>query len=265
MTTANTGRMPVAFTAHGNPMNALGETPFAEFLSTWGEDLPAPRAILCVSAHWECPKLAVTSSERPETIHDFYGFPEALYRLRYPAPGSSEVAGRVRALLRDAGLDCAADPMRGLDHGAWAPLRHIYPAASVPVLELSLPFGAPLPSLPRIGRAVSPLRHEGVLILGSGNLVHNLSTADLQHRDLPVPNWASEFDAWMRARLLARDLSALAAPWGRGPDGRHAHPTLEHYAPLLVCCGAAGPHSAVSFPFEGFEHGTISMRCVRLG
>ena len=264
MSDGGSRRMPVAFSAHGNPMNALGGTPFAEFLSTWGEELPAPRAILCVSAHWERPGLAVTSSAEPETIHDFYGFPEALYRLRYPAPGSPEAAERVRAVLGVAGLDCAAEPVRGLDHGAWSPLRHIYPAALVPVLELSLPLGAPLPSLLGAGRALTPLRDEGLLILGSGNLVHNLYTADLERRDLPVAQWAAEFDAWVKASLLAWDLDALAVPWDRGLAGRHAHPTLEHYAPLLVCCGAAGPRPAVSFPFEGFEHGTISMRCVRM-
>lgn len=256
--------MPVVFTAHGNPMNALGGTPFASFLGVWGQSLPLPRAILCVSAHWERSRLAVTAGERPDTVHDFYGFPEDLYRLRYPAPGSLALAARVRELLVGSGLGCDLEPGRGLDHGAWSPLLHLFPAADVPVVQLSLPLGAFMASHLEIGNALAPLRMEGVLVLGSGNLVHNLHAADLRHRDRDVAAWASRFDDWVAARLAAWDLDALASPWFAGPDGRLAHPTLEHYAPLLVVCGAAPEPSTVSFPFEGFEHGTLSMRCVQM-
>jgi 4,5-DOPA dioxygenase extradiol len=256
--------MPVVFTAHGNPMNALGGTPFASFLGTWGESLPRPTAVLGVSAHWERPRLAVTASARPDTVHDFFGFPEDLYRLQYPAPGSPALAARAQELLTLSGLDCDIDPGRGLDHGAWSPLLHLFPRADVPVVQLSLPLGASLAFHLEIGRALKPLRQEGVLVLGSGNLVHNLHTADLRHRDRDVAVWARRFDEWVAARLAAWDLDALASPWFAGPDGRLAHPTLEHYAPLLVVCGAVGASPAVSFPFEGFEHGTLSMRCVQI-
>ena len=255
---------PVVFTAHGNPMNALGGTPFAAFLGEWGQSLPLPRAVLCVSAHWERPRLAVTAGERPDTVHDFYGFPEDLYRLRYPAPGSPALAVRVRELLVASGQGCNLEPGRGLDHGAWSPLLHLFPRADVPVVQLSLPLGASMASHLEIGKALAPLRMEGVLVLGSGNLVHNLRTADLRHRDRDVAEWARRFDEWVATRLAVWDLDALASPWFAMPDGRLAHPSLEHYAPLLVACGAAGAGPAVSFPFEGFEHGTLSMRCVQM-
>jgi len=264
--TGSAGRaLPVLFTAHGNPLNALPGTPFGRFLGEWGRTLPRPTAVLCVSAHWETPGLAVTAGELPPTLHDFWGFPEELYRLRYPAPGTPALAARVGQLLGGAGFPCGLDASRGFDHGAWAPLRHLFPEADVPVVQLSLPEDLPLASLLDVGAALAPLRAEGVLLLGSGNLVHNLALADFPHREAPVPEWAGAFDAWVRDRLLARDSAALAAPWEAGPSGRLAHPTLEHYAPLLVCCGAADGAAEAVFPYEAFEHGTVGMRCVAMG
>ncbi|MBI5014265.1 MAG: dioxygenase [Deltaproteobacteria bacterium] len=257
-------RFPVVFTAHGNPMNALPGTPFAGFLRAWSASRPTPRSILCVSAHWERRGLAVTSTESPRTVHDFWGFPEELYRLDYRAPGSPALAARVRNLLSAAGLGADADPERGLDHGAWAPLRHLYPGAEVPVVQVSLPVGEPLSLLLEVGRALAPLREEEVLILGSGNLVHNLRTADLERREAPVPAWARSFDQWVRDRLETWDLAPLCDPWEASPDGSRAHPTLEHYAPLLVVCGASGACPSLRFPNETFEHGTVSMRCVQM-
>ncbi|HZE87985.1 MAG TPA: 4,5-DOPA dioxygenase extradiol [Verrucomicrobiae bacterium] len=258
--------MPVVFCAHGNPMNAIRDNRFTRFLRGWGPALPKPRAVLAISAHWEAARLAVTAAARPETIHDFYGFPEELFAVRYPAPGDPGLASRIESLLRAAGLDAAIDAKRGLDHGAWAPLRCLYPDASVPVVQLSLLAGLPFARHVEVGRALAPLRHEGVLVLGSGNLVHNLRTADLfDERERAVP-WALEFDAWVAASLHAWDLEALAAFMDRAPQGRLAHPTAEHYVPLLVAAGAASAPSGapprVSFPFEGFEHATISLRCV---
>lgn len=255
-------RMPVWFSAHGNPMNALGGTPFATFLSKWGRTASGPRAILMVSAHWESARLAVTSSERPGTLHDFYGFPAELYTLRYPTPGDPDLALRVVRLLGDAGLAAADDGRRGLDHGAWAPLLFLFPEADIPVLQLSLTRPANLQEHVAAGRALASLRDEDVLIVGSGNIVHNLGAADLSARDLPVERWAEEFDSWVAERLLAWDIEALCRPWD-GPHGRRAHPTLEHYAPLLVAAGAAGPDKpGISFPFATFEHANLSMRCV---
>lgn len=259
-------RMPVVFTAHGNPMNALGGTPFAAFLGEWGRRLPPPRAILAISAHYETPGLTVTSSAAPPTIHDFGGFPPALYAIRYPAPGDPALAARVAELLAMSGLPSSSDPERGLDHGVWAPLRFLYPESDVPIVELSLSIRTPLGAGVEVGRAIAPLRDERVLVLGSGNLVHNLRTADLGRRDGEPEPWAVAFDTFVAQRLLDWDLAALAAI-DRVPEGRKAHPTLEHFAPLLVVCGAAdagGEHPAVTFPFEGFEHRTLSLRCVEI-
>jgi len=197
-------RLPVLFTAHGNPMNALGTTPFAARLGEWGASWPRPSAILSVSAHREESPLSLTASERPPTVHDFHGFTRALYELRFPAPGAPAAAGR---------------------------------AAS--------------------------LRDEGVLLLGSGNLVHNLSEADLGGVDLPVDPWAAELDDWVAARISAGDVDALASLSG-APDARRVHPTLERYAPVVVCA-AAGSGGPASFPVTGFEHANLSLRCVRWG
>ncbi len=243
-------------------MNALGVTPFSRGLEAWGRRLPAPRAFLVVSAHWETRGLAVTASAEPETIYDFGGFPEALYSIRYPAPGAPELAREVVDLLAAAGMECAADERRGIDHGAWSPLLFLRGAADIPVVQFSLDRERSLPELLEVGRALRPLRDRGVLILGSGNLVHNLRTVDFEDRDAPVESWARQFDEWIRDRLLAWDLDACVAPES-GPNGRHAHPTREHYAPIVVVAGAADPAPRVSFPWEGYEHATISMRCVQ--
>jgi 4,5-DOPA dioxygenase extradiol len=243
-------------------MNALRDNAFTHFLGALAPSLRSPRAILAVSAHWERAPIAVTASPHPVTIHDFWGFPEELHRLRYPAPGSPALAALAIELLAVAGFEPDVDPERGLDHGTWAPLLRLLPAADVPVVQLSLPADLPLSRLPEIGMALAPLRDEGVLVLGSGNLVHNLRSVDFHDERAPVAAWAREFDAWAAERLREGDRDALSSPWERQPHGRLAHPTLEHYAPLLVVLGAAGD-GAVSFPFEGFEHGTISLRCVR--
>jgi 4,5-DOPA dioxygenase extradiol len=265
------GRLPVVFSAHGSPMNAAAGNAFTRFLGGWSASLGAPRAILVVSAHWQTRHLAVTAGERPQTVHDFYGFPAELYALNYPAPGSPDLAVRVAELLSAAGHPVKLDPERGLDHGAWSPLLRIFPKAEIPVVELSLLHAvAPIRHV-EIGRALAPLRSEGVLIFGSGNVVHNLGTADMTRENRPVAPWAAEFDGWVRSSLDRWDLDALAAFQETAPNGRLAHPTIEHYVPLLVAAGAAEgapragserAHPRVTYPYEGFEHGTLSMRCV---
>ena len=253
-------RLPVLFTAHGSPMNALGKTPFAAKLKAWGATWPRPSAILCVSAHREETPLSLTTAGRPSTVHDFYGFPRALYELRYAAHGSPAVAGRAAALLAAAGLPARLDAAAGLDHGTWAPLLVALPEARVPVVQLSLPARSLLETCAEMGRALAPLRDEGVLLLGSGNLVHNLREADLSEVDLPVVPWAAEFDEWVAGRMSAGDLGALASLAG-APHARRAHPTLEHYAPVVVCA-AAGADDPVTYPVTGFEHASLSLRCV---
>lgn len=243
-------------------MNALGRSAFARSLAEWGRQWPACRALLFVSAHWRAPQARLTGAARPETVHDFLGFPEELYELRYPAPGDPELAREVAGLLSRAGFDAAVDERRGLDHGAWAPLRVALPEAQVPVVQLSLLRAAPARHV-ELGAALAPLRDGGVLIVGSGNLVHNLDTAVLEAEAAPVEGWASEFDQWVAERLLAGDRPALADYRAQHRYGARSHPTDEHYLPVLVAAGAAGAQARVSFPIEGFEHGTLSLRCVR--
>jgi 4,5-DOPA dioxygenase extradiol len=257
-------RMPVLFAAHGSPMNALGGTALAQAFTDWGRALPRPRALLVVSAHREAPRLLVTASVRPDTIHDFGGFPAPLYSIRYPAPGSPDLARRVVALLQEGGFPAGPDGARGLDHGAWSPLLFLFPAADVPVVQLSLLAGASPERFLDVGRALRPLREEDVLLLGSGNIVHNLRTVDMRRPDLPPADWAVAFDAWVKERLEDGDLEALAAAREAAPHGAMAVPTLEHYSPFLVACGATLPRPRVRYPLEGFEHGTISLRSVEM-
>ncbi len=250
------------FTAHGSPINALGRSGFARSLAEWGRRWPACRALLLVSAHWRAAQARLTGAARPETVHDYFGFPEELYALRYPAPGDPELARAVAGLLSRAGFESGVDEGRGLDHGAWAPLRVALPEAQVPVVQLSLLRASPARHV-ELGAALAPLRDEGVLIVGSGNLVHNLGTAVLADEAAPVEGWAREFDQWVAERLLAGDHPALADYRQQHRFGARSHPTDEHYLPLLVAAGAAGPGARASFPVEGFEHGTLSLRCAR--
>jgi 4,5-DOPA dioxygenase extradiol len=245
-------------------MNARGGTAWSRAVIDWGARLAAPRAFLVVSAHWETRGVAVSGTASPELIYDFGGFPDDLYRLEYPAPGSPEVAREIVSSLAASGIETRIDETRGLDHGAWSPLLFLRPAADVPVLQLSLDRERSLPQLADVGRALRPLRDAGVLVLGSGNIVHNLRTMDFANHDAPVADWAAGFDSWTRDRLAASDVDALCRP-ETAPNGRLAHPTREHYAPLVIVAGAARDGASVAFPFEGFEHATISMRCVELG
>lgn len=248
--------MPTLFVGHGDPMNALRDNAFARSLSRAASALPArPEAVLAISAHWCAGSIAASSTPKPETIHDFYGFPPELYEVEYPAPGAPEIAHRLADLLPGIGLDGS----RGLDHGAWAVLRHLFPAADIPVLQLSLDLGRSFEEQLELGRALAPLRDEGVLILGSGNIVHNLG---LIRWDGEPYSWALEFDAWAAQKIASRDYAALTRP-GKTAFALAA-PTVEHYVPLLYALGAAG-EDPVSTIYEGMEHGSLSMRCIRCG
>jgi 4,5-DOPA dioxygenase extradiol len=251
--------MPVLFVGHGNPMNAIEETPFA---LSWREEagrFPLPKAILCVSAHWETDGARVTAMERPRTIHDFYGFPEELYRVQYPAPGSPELAARVRELA--GATEVATDESWGLDHGTWSVLRRMYPAADIPVVQLSLDRRRSPREHLALARTLQPLREEGVLVLGSGNLVHNLP---LMHwgDDTPYP-WAEEFDRLATELILAGKLEKLADYTELGEAARLSIPTNEHYLPLLYALALLQPGEQVEFFAEGIVLGSVSMRSFR--
>ncbi len=252
--------LPALFVGHGSPMNAIEDNAYHRGWREIAERLPRPQAVLCVSAHWETDGVRVTASERPETIHDFYGFPPALFAVRYPAPGDPALARRVPGLLgpRRVGLD----PARGLDHGSWSVLRAMYPDADVPVVQLSLDTGEPGAFHYEMAKQLGPLREEGVLVVGSGNVVHNLRRFDWG-RSEPL-EWALRFDAEVRARIIARDHESLLDPEALSPHGRLAVPTPEHYLPLLYALALQGPGEPASF-FNEDVVSSISMTSVVIG
>lgn len=250
-------RMPVGFVGHGSPGTVLDDLK-RRVWGAWGRGLPRPTAVLVVSAHWEDSPLRLgRTSGHDRLYYDFGGFPEPLYRLTYPAPGAPELAGQVIAALPEGWRPLATD--RPLDHGAWMPLLHMFPAADLPVLQLSMPDDLSDGELYDLGRHLAPLRRQGVFILGSGNVVHNI----MRPRPPETPDYARRFDAWVAEALLSGDQQKLLE-WRRHPDARHSHPSDEHFRPLLVAVGAAGGDT-VSFPMEGFEHITVSLRSVQFG
>lgn len=256
-----TSRMPVGFIGHGNPLNVVMRKR-AEPWRRWGRSLPRPKAVLAISAHWEDTPVTIgRTRDHEELLYDFWGFPELMYRLRYPAPGAPGLADRVEGLLSPH-LPVARAEHRSIDHGAWVPLVHLFPQADVPVLQISMPMTMSEHALFELGGELSPLRDEGVLILATGNLVHDLRHADLIGDPEP-PAHARAFDDWVTAALSRRDDRALEGWMEAAPDPLRNHPSAEHYRPLLVAAGAARGETA-RFPVEGFEHGTISRRSVLL-
>ena len=238
-------------------MNGIEENPFTQRLAALGRELPRPRAILVVSAHWLTAGTWVTAMERPRTIHDFGGFPEELFAVEYPAPGSSAVAKRVQELLPHAHLD----RNWGLDHGTWTLLLHMYPSADIPVLQLSLDMSeSPLRHL-EIASRLRGLRDEGVLIVGSGNVTQNLRRLS---RGAPL-EWAREFDAWVKEKIIARDFVALASDFTKTLAGQLSVPTPDHYLPLLYVLGASDQSDVLRWEYEAMELGSLSMRSFGFG
>jgi 4,5-DOPA dioxygenase extradiol len=255
-------RMPAVFFGHGSPMIALEHNRYTEAWRALGASIPKPRAILAVSAHWTTPGVAITADEAPKTIHDFYGFPQALFDIRYPAPGDPALAERVRALL--APVDVQLDRSWGLDHGTWSVLLHAYPNADVPVLQLSIDETRPNRFHYELGRRLAPLRDEGVLIAGLGNVVHNLRVMK-RSESAPPYEWAVRFEARVRALLAARDHEPLIDYPRLGEDALLSVPTPEHYLPLLYVAGAQHEDEGVSFPVDGIELGSVGMLSAAVG
>jgi 4,5-DOPA dioxygenase extradiol len=254
--------MPAIFLAHGSPL-LVDDGQWSGELAGWAATLPPPRAILMLSAHWVDRPVTLGATRPVPLVHDFYGFPDRYYRTTYPAPGAPELARRVRALL--AGQPLADAPERGLDHGAYVPLVCMYPRADVPVLQVSLPTLDPT-ELFGLGRALAPLRREGILIVGSGFLTHNLRAMDFRP-DAPAPRWAVEFDAWAADVLGRRDVDALLDYRGRAPGVQQALPTHEHFVPVIATLGAAIDDASArpSFPITGFRYGSATRRSLQLG
>lgn len=248
---------PALFVSHGAPTFALDPGLLGPKLNQLGASLPALAAVAVVSAHWQTTGVQVMHTAAPETLHDFGGFPPALYRLRYPAPGAPRLASETLALLKAAGIEASLDERRGYDHGAWVPLLYLLPQAQVPVFQVSLPFDLDAPGALQLGRALEPLRQRGVLVMGSGSLTHNLREIGLS--DPNATKYAAEFAAWIRAHIESRDLRALEDYRRRAPHAARAHPTEEHFLPLLVALGASSDADAVAMLEGGMTYGVLSM------
>jgi 4,5-DOPA dioxygenase extradiol len=252
-------RLPSLFVSHGSPMLAVEDSPAGRFLDGLGAQLGTPRAIVVASAHFLARTPAVGGDPQPQTVHDFGGFPEELYGLRYGAPGDAALAAEVAKLLRNAGLPADVRAAQGLDHGVWVPLRRMYPGADIPVVPIAVMPQADARLHFALGRALAPLREDGVLVIGSGGFVHNLGDLDWQHPASAMPDWAQAFADWMRTHLAAGDLDALLDWATLAPNPRRAHPTPEHLLPLFVALGAAGPEPRVETLHASHEYGSLAL------
>ncbi len=255
--------LPAIFFGHGNPMNAVLNNSYTEAWQRIGAEVPKPKAILSISAHWFVSETGVTIATAPKTIHDFGGFPRELYRVQYPAPGDPQLARRVQKLL--APVEVKLDNSWGLDHGTWSVLRHVYPDADVPVVQLSIDENRPASFHFEIGKRLAPLRNDGVLIVGSGNLVHNLH-AYSWGRHMPDPyDWALRFENEAKDMILAGEFSPLVDYEKLGKDAELSVPTPDHYLPLLYVIGSRQQDDTIRFPVEGIDGGSISMLTVQIG
>ncbi len=254
--------LPALFFGHGNPTNALQKNAYTEAWARIGDAIPRPRAILSISAHWYVPGTWVTAMPQPRTIHDFGGFSRDLFQVKYPAPGDLDLARRVQALLSPIAVRLDQD--WGLDHGTWSVLRHVYPNADVPVVQLSIDETQPVGFHFQLAKGLAPLRDEGVLVIGTGNVVHNLQKYAWGKAAAPF-DWAVRFEDTVRRMTLDGELGSLLAYETLGPDAAQAVPTPEHYLPFLYVLALRRPDDAVTFPVQGIDGGSISMLSVRLG
>ena len=249
--------MNPVFLSHGAPSLLLDGGPGAEFLKGLGPKLGKPNAVLCMSAHWETQEPTFTSSAHPETIHDFYGFPEEMYRMRYPVRGETILAEQALELCRSAGISAALNPERGLDHGAWVPLMAVFPAADIPVVQVSIPFAQGPRGVFAVGAALRPMLREGVLFMGSGGFTHNLGA--LSRTGAKTPDWARKFRDWAVEALVHNRLEDLLEAPMRAPNFKEAHPRAEHWLPLYFALGAAGTPWRCETLHQGFEFGALAM------
>ena len=262
--TSNASRIPVLFVGHGSPMNAIEDNTWSRGFRDLAKLVPKPRTVLSISAHWFVGGTFTTGNEHPETIHDFGGFPDALFAMQYPAPGDVALARRVVNLLGDDRASVRSD--WGLDHGTWTVLHHLLPNADVPVVQLSLDRNLAPEQHVALARNLAPLRDEGVLVLASGNATHNLRYAMRSYSsgDLSTPDWAMRFDRDVESAFTNHDSMGMAK-LAATDEGRMAHPTLDHFLPMVYALGAADKNDKVTFPLSGFDLGSLSMRAAILG
>ncbi|MEN0058068.1 MAG: 4,5-DOPA dioxygenase extradiol [Bdellovibrio sp.] len=260
---AESQKMPVLFIGHGSPMNALEDNAIVQRWEALGREIGKPQAILCISAHWLSAGTWVTAMEQPRTIHDFYGFPQALFNVQYPAPGNPQLAEELRALTQHPKIQADTHAW-GLDHGTWSVLSKMYPQADVPVIQLSIDMSEPASFHYELGKSLRALREKGVLIIGSGNIVHNLRRIDWSQPQKGF-DWAVEFDEWIKARLQERDFKSVIEDYGKTMAGRLSVPTPDHYLPLMYILGATDESDALRFEVEGCDMGSLSMRSLSFG
>lgn len=258
-----TGLMPAIFFGHGNPMNAISSNAYTEAWASMGKSLPHPGAVLAASAHWYIPACAVTANPAPRTIHDFGGFPRELYEVKYPAPGSPELVQRVRDLLSPVAV--GLDETWGLDHGTWTVLNHVFPKADVPVVQLSIDETQPPEFHYETGRRLASLREEGVLVIGSGNIVHNLHTYAWGDHGVKAFDWAMRFEQRVRELMVKGHDDRVVDYEKLGRDAMLSVPTPDHYLPLLYVLGLRRENEQISFPVQGVDGGSVSMLAVQIG
>ncbi len=254
-------RMPILFLGHGSPMNAISINTVTQTLNHLGQTLTRPHSILMISAHWMTKGTWVTHMKNPKTIHDFYGFPPELFAVQYPAPGNPELAEQIQKHVTQPKIEMD-DSEWGLDHGAWSVLKHLYPNADIPVVQLSLDMSQANEFHFMLGQKLQALREQGVLIIGSGNIVHNLKHIRWEPDAQPF-DWSLEFDKWVKKQSEDRNFNALISEATQTEAGRLSIPTPEHYLPLLYILGAAHPKDELYFDIEGIQNGSISMRSLR--
>ena len=258
-------RMPVLFVSDFGPMPAVETDSYTAALGRIGQQLPRPRAIVAMSGHWLAQgALAVTTSPEPPIIYDYYGFPREYYEVTWPCTGAPEVAARALTLLGVAGIRAQPDPVRGIDHGAWCPLRRVYPEADIPIVQITLPAGDVPRNIMRVGQALAPLRDDGVLLVGAGTLIHNLRRVHFHGKNDPPDDWAQRFDDWMQQRLDPPNTDDLEAYRALAPDARLAAPTTEHFDPLFFVLGAASGEP-VTHLHRDIKWGNGSLRIFALG
>ncbi len=255
--------LPAIFFGHGNPMNALLDNDYTRSWKTIGDSLPRPKSVLSISAHWYVPGVGVTVNTAPRTIHDFGGFPRPLFEVQYPAPGDPHLARRVQELLKPTPV--ILNDRWGLDHGTWSVLKHVFPEADIPVVQLSIDETQPPEWHFDLARRLAPLRDEGVLIVGSGNLVHNLHTYAWGQHPVEPYEWAIRFERDAQALIAANDPGPLVLYERLGPDAMLAVPTPDHYLPLLYVLGTRQAKEPATFPVQGVDGGSVSMLSVRIG